>query len=240
MTQPTARLPLPYFIVQGLDYTIDCPLWRDGRLVRVTGGSVSIYDRLGHLVVDSAQVDVTPDGVPTYTVPGATTSPLQRGEGWRVEWELEDDDGPMSRIVNEAALVRTELRPVISDADVARRVPNLDLHSDRAVADRTTWQSYIDEAWVHLQTRLLETGKRPHLVLSPASLREVHLLMTLALIYEDLSVTRADRYAEQAADRRRQAEAAWGKLRLLYDADDDGRADQTRSGPATVWLMGGW
>lgn len=238
MNQPSARMPLPYFIVQGLDYSIECPLWRDGRLVRAVGGTVSIYDKAGRAVVDRADVDVV-DNVARYTVPGVMTRELQRGTGWRVEWSLETDDGTQPIIVNEAALVRTELRPVITDEDIARRVSNLDLRRDRVAADRETWQPYIDEAWVQIQSRMLSSGVRPNTVISSSETREVHLLLTLALIYEDLALTRPDKYTEQATDRRRQAEAQWRAMQPLLDVDDDGQPDMRRPMVGTVWLMGG-
>jgi len=109
------------------------------------------------------------------------------------------------------------------------------------ITSLTTYQSYLDEAFLEIQNRLINTGRRPNLVISPYSLRDVHLYLTLALIFEDLSTRLNEAYELRAQKYRAHYERCWGELKMLIDTDDSGEADdvhhRTAANP-TVWLGG--
>ncbi len=231
----TARLPLPDMIVQGRGHKLTCPVYRDGALVAPVSAAVTVYDATDTAVVSSAVATVT-DSVATYEVAGALTSGLIRSTGWRVEWALEMPDGSIITPRNTAALVRTHIYPVITDADITARVPALDLDKNRKLNRSANYQWAIDESFLEIQQWLLDQGNRPNLIVAPSALRSVHLYLALSLIFADMSTTGSDSYGTQAATYREMYREARSALTLDYDEDDDGRADQRRPANPTLWL----
>jgi hypothetical protein len=110
-----------------------------------------------------------------------------------------------------------------------------------ATVGLSNYQDYIDEAWVEITNRIVNSGRRPNLVLSPYSFRECHLYLTLALIFEDLSTRLNEAYELRAQQYREQYRSAWKEVKALMDDDEDGFADdphhRTAADP-TVWLGG--
>jgi len=219
----TARFPLPHLIERGIDTLLQCELYLDNALTAPTSGVVTIFDVNNNQVISSA-VTVASD-VATYTVTAGTTSGLTLGDGWRAEWVLTVGTDTV-RAVNEAALVRQVVRPPISTVDIIRRVPALDPSSATVITSSTSYQYAIDEAHVIVSTRLLQGGRRPWLIMSPASLRPVYMALSLSIVFEDLSsrVSNAD-YMERAREYRKEYEHAFSACVFSYDRDEDGVAD---------------
>lgn len=234
----TARLPVPHEIIRGRDTILQCPVYLSGALVAPNSGTVMVYDEADAEIVSAAAVTIT-GSIARYTVTGATTTALELSDGWRVEWTLVLTTGTITPR-NEAALVRTALYPVVTDADIVRRVKSLDPGGTAPITAQTTYQDYLDEAWTTIVLRLIGMGRRPWLVLSPSALRGVHLELTLAFIFEDLASRLQSAYEVRAQQHRAAFEAAWKTLTFRYDVDDDGSAEgQGRtSGPGTLWFGG--
>ena len=238
----TALFRSPTLIERGRDNELVCVVYRDGVIVAPTaaGSSVSIYSR-DSTIVDAAAITVT-DSKATYTLPAATVADEDLAEGWRVEWTLVIA-GETHVMRNDAALVRARLYPVITDLDLYRRHPDLNpSHDASLVPSGTNYQEFLDEAWAELQNALIAKGSRPNLIMTPSSLRAVHLYKVLEMIFLDFSSTSgdgkydglADRYAGKAAE-------AWRDLNFLYDADDSGEADDVRarrSAVGSIWTNG--
>jgi hypothetical protein len=236
----TARIPVPHLIVRGTDTTISCPVYLSGSLVVPTSGTVSVYDDGGNVVVNAAAVTIT-DSIAVYSVLGATTSSYSLADGWSVRWSITLTGGAVVTPRSDAALIRQAVYPVISDVDVYRRVPALDPSSQSVITRSANYQSYLDEAWTTIQLRLIGLGERPWLVMSPSALRDPHLMLTLALIFEDLASRINPAYSDRAAAYRQDYEAAWRQMSYRYDTDDDGTADDKgarRSAVGSLWLVG--
>lgn len=232
----SARFMLPELIERGRDELIKCPVYYDGALAAPSAGTVSLYKPDNTKAVDGATVTIS-GSVAQYTISTATLSGETLGEGWRVEWSLTMPDSVDHLFRNTAALVRGRLYMPITDDDLIRVVSGLDPSSSTALSSVANWQSYISEAWLTIELRLINQGNRPNLILDPSALREASLALTLALIFDDLSTRLNEAYETRAAKYRDQFEGAWGRLRFDYDTDDDGTADQTkRPAMATVWL----
>lgn len=231
----SARFELPDLIERGRDNLLMCRVWRLGALAAPSAGTVSVYDASNTAVVSAQNVTVT-DSVARYNVVNATTSSKQLEEGWRVEWRLTMPDGVVHTYRNEAALVRCQPAPSVSEEDLYRRCSSLSPNGN-SITGLQEYSSYIDEAWVSIQARLLAQGRRPWLVIASHALREPHLLLALAMVFEDLASRLNIAYTEQARMYREQYEASWSRMRFVYDADDDGQAEvKRRPGMTSVWL----
>jgi len=238
-TFTSARFLTPDYLVRGQDNALSCPLWADGALVAPSGGTVSVYDASNNVVVNAAAVTVA-GSIATYAVPaGVLPTTLALGMGWRVEWTL--TVGSVATMYrNAAGLVRSRLVPVVTDRDLFRRVSGLNpaLGAAALSAELTDYQDYIDEAWVTLHGKLTAKGSLPHLIMEPSALREPHLLLTLALIFEDFRTRLDETHGERAASYWQQYELSWRDLRFEYDSTDSGQSDgrTKRSPQPTIWL----
>lgn len=236
-SQPySARIPVPYDIVRGQATTIRCPVYRDGELVEPSSGTCTVYDGSGTVVSTGATTLVT--SISTYTFTPSST--LTLGEGWRVEWSL-----TLSSVIHvfrsDAALVRVGLFPVVSDQDLFRRVSGLNPSASAPLSSLTTFQDYLDEAWTIIVLKLIGKGNRPALISSPSALREVHILLSLSLIFEDFAVRLRPSYSDDAARWRAQYETEWDHLSFSYDSGDTGVSSaQRRAAQGPMILSGRW
>lgn len=230
----SARFETPTLIERGRSNTLQCRVYRAGAVVAPASGTITIYDDSDTAVVSAAAVSVTAS-IAEYAYSPAST--LSLAEGWQVVWALTMPDGNVHTFRNEAALVRAVPANNITEADLYRRVSALDPSGPSAIHSANDFADKIDEAETMIATRLYEAGRRIFLTVSPSELREVRILLTLTLIFEDFSVRLGAAYGEQAANYRNQFEAAWGRLRLSYDEDDDGSPETTKKGgSAVLWL----
>ena len=231
-------------IERGTDTTLRLRPARGGAAITPDAATLTLTDPSGTVVVDAEVAVCTADsGQAAYVVPGSVTSALALGERWTVTWSTTLPGESFSRAVRlEAALVRARLYPVVSDQDLFRRVSSLDPSKDAVITTIEDYSPYLDDAWSLVQRYLLAKGDRPWLVLSPEALREVHLLKTLQLVFEDLSTRLNAAYASQAADYRAQYAAAWVDVKFVYDRGDQGLAGRSASGRkgagGSVWLGG--
>jgi len=235
----TARFLLPDYLVRARDTALSCPVWQDGALVPPDSvGTATIYDSSNTAISNGATV--TTGSISTYTVPAADVpSTLSLGTGWRVEWALTFTS--VDRVFrNMAALVRSDLAPVVADNDLFRRVSGLDPAGTKPIHSLSDLQDYRDEAWVIIVGLLINLGNLPHLIVEPTALREAHLTLSLALIFEDFTTRLNEKHRETAAMYRERFTAAWAALRFEYDTAHQGRAGSRRkiSAVGSVWLTG--
>lgn len=234
----TVRLPLPDLIVRGRSHTVYAPVYLSGALVAPTSPTVSLYDPSNTAIVSAASATVTAS-VAGYTFAAGDLTAYALGEGWRLEWVL-PVSGETLYPRNEAALVRNGLWPVISDVDITREVHALNPSGSHPITTETTFQDYIDSAWTKIQRRLIRLGNRPNLIMEPSALADLHLSLTLAIIFRDQRSRLNTAWADIAEKHQAEYEAAWSELNPHYDVGDDGQADtERRPVQPTVWLSGG-
>jgi len=239
MSYPSARFQTVDLIVRGVDSALYLRIEQAGVAVTPSTLTVSVYRPDGSALVTAAAV--TPAATSVYTVPAAATTGEALGDLWRVEWTATISGVP-TVYRNEAALVRTKLHPVITDTDLYNIASGLDPTSATALTSETTYTTWRDEAWNQINARIIGQGQRPWLVMSPVAIRDAHLYLSLALIFEDLATRLNEAYEMRAASYRRHYEAAWTRLNFRYDADEQGQAvddDRRRSSRGPTFLSGG-
>ena len=231
---PAARWDLPVELLErGSSLTLRLRLYRGGEAAPPSVATVSVYDSGDAALVDEAAASIA-DGVASVVTAAITaTTPL--GTGYRVVWTA---DGRTYDI--PAYVVRRILYPTVTDLDVRRRWSYLDSGTPATLTRASTWQDLIDDAWLTIQHRLIETGRLPWLVLSPSSLREPHLLLTGARIHDVLAARGNPIMRDRASQLHAQYEAAWARVSMRYDDDDDGREDRTASAGTSLWLGGAY
>jgi hypothetical protein len=207
-----------------------------GAAIAPTAATVSVYDGSNVAVVSGAVATIG-GGQATYTL-AAQPSTAALAEGWRIEWLYTMPDGVARMHRQDAALVRCRPLPPATEADLYRRESSINpsvtgvIHSGADFADK------LAEAWVRIEHRLIEQGRRPWRVIGSSDLREVHILGTLALVFEDFATRLNAAYATKAEVYRNEYAAAWRAVRMAYDQGDDGRSTPSSrvGGMTTVWL----
>lgn len=226
-------------IVRGSDKPLRLRLQVDGVDVTPSAVSCSVVDVAGNVVASPA---ATAGTTSTATLLGTSTVGRALGDGWAVLWTA-TVSGQSHTFRHAAALCLRDIYPVIADADLYARQSSLNPSSARRLTTRTEYTAFRAEAWKEIHERLLANGRRPWLVLEPATLRTPHILLSIALIFEDLAATNPEAYLGQAQTYRKAFESAFKGLNFQYDADQaglptqgqDGLARRSRARPA-VWL----
>jgi hypothetical protein len=220
-------------VQSGGDTSVAEVIGGDGAVVTPTGGTYVLRD---HGRTIKAQGSVVVVGTEAQS-PTIDTTLLDPGEGWREEWAITTATGTV-RQEREAIVCRYALSCPIGARDITETLPQLGSGTSALAADLVI-DDYIDEAWVRIQARLIERGRRPWLSISPYALREVTLELAISLAYQRLAA-RNTQWTEAAENHRRAYERAWKALRLTYvdpDGDRDGPRRPARRG--AVWLGSG-
>ena len=231
------RHGLPDFLVRNRINLIECPVYSGSTLTAPASGTVSVYQGDGTVLVDAAAVTVTAD-IATYSIAAAalpTTLALE--DNWLIVWSLVLA-GVTHTFQRPAALVRRELHPVVTPADLSA------IHQDASslLAAGQTLAGFLDEAWDMLQRRLIAAGRRPYLIISDFALFDVHRHLAGYLLYNDAASSVGDgRWSEVAEHHLDRYEQEWARLSLSYDMDEDGLIasdEQGIPGPSAVYLGG--
>jgi hypothetical protein len=236
-TTYTARFIGPSIMEANNANVVACPVYLDGALVAPDTGTLSIWNAANTLVVNAVSVSVVGD-VATYTISAPTLASETNSDGWRLEWTLLFGS-ETATFRTDGSLVHRELYPVVTDADLLRAHTDL---ARRMPSSETSYQDYLDEAWARIESRLVASGKRPWLILSPSALRDVHTYSTLALIFRDFA-TGGSTSPEWEMMLRYEAlyDASWAQLTFPQADPSTGQdaAPGTRSaGSPTIWLCG--
>jgi len=234
--QYSPRFQLPHLLERERENTLALSIYREGALVAPTSGTVTLYDTNG---TSKASVSATIiSQVPRAVFTTSHLSPLDYGEGYYIEWALAMPDGVTHTFANDAIICKRTLSPVVSDSDIYQRVSSLRTGDPGSISSATTYQDQLDSAWVTIQLRMIEKGNRPHLIISPSALRECHINLTLAIVFEDLASRSNEAYGERARAYREAYESAWKSV-SWKQADQEGRPEskESRKGiRSTVWL----
>jgi len=230
----TARFVGPEIIEAGMNNVVTCSVYRDGALVAPSSGTLTIWNA-ANVVVGTPAVSVV-SSVATATITSAMLTGQVNGDNWRMEWAL-TLASTVHTFRRDASLVYRRLYPVVTDADLLR------LHTDlgrRMPSTESSFQDYLDEAWATIESRLIMSGKRPWLILSPSALREIHLYGTLSRIFRDLApggpATAEWELAEQYD---RKYEASWAMMTYPQAEQVSGLladAARRRAVQPTFWL----
>ena len=226
------RFPSPRFMVNGVDVTVDFPVYEEGALAAPASGTYTLYK--GTTSQFSGAVTVASD-IATRAV-ALSTLGLSQDVDYVEEWELVID-GETYTFRRDVYIVRRDLYPVVTDQDLIR------VHSNLASLRPSTldsYESYREEAWDQIVGRLLGLGNLPQLITNSWVFRTSHLWLTLSLIAIDFATEESGlgKWTKSIERYEKKYQAAWDAIQLEYDTDEDGAADQRKSGIPVYFLTG--
>jgi hypothetical protein len=200
---------------------VRCPIERSGAIVTPVSGTFTLVDATNTTVIAAQAVTIAVDNVAEYIVPAMPTA--QYGAGWMATWVLTMPDGVAHTFRFGAACCISGWFPVVGDQDLWALSAQLNPSLPGKVTSYTTYQTFLDTAGEMIQRELLQRKRRPWLILDGSELFEVHRLLALALIYEELSTRNAEPHGKTAARFRAQYNDAWAHVTLTYDPGQTGQ-----------------
>ncbi len=232
----TARFELPHIIERGRDNRLTLSLYRDGAIVAPSAiDSVTLYNGAGESQAVATSAIVSSAAQADFST--AQLGPLTYGDGYFIDWSLTMPDGVTHSYQNDAIIVFKRLVSTVSDIDLIDRLGSIDGSVRGSLTSAANHQRKLDAAWNMIQLRMIERGRRPWLSISPSSLREVHICLTLALIMEDVSSRNNPAYEERAKSYRSQYEEAWARVNWVETTTEGHMDTAARKGmPSGFWL----
>lgn len=234
----SVRIAYPQYLQRARDHVVRLPVYVGKSYARPASGTYTLYDTAGNALATGA-VDVT-EQVPKFALAAAAVpASLVLGYGYREEWELVMPDGTTRVFPRDVVLTRHALYPVLTDDDLIAVYSDLErLRPTRF----DSFETYREEAWKRILGRLEARGNMPNLIVTPWSLREVHLDLALYLVTADLRTDARGRWGEIAESHKREFELGFARLRFQYengaDVDTQQPAEATlfsTAPPATSW-----
>lgn len=206
--------------------TTTLTVYEDGAAVIPTGATFTLIDNNAKKVIDGAAASISGGGEISYIVTAADIpETMQFSDNYLIEWVV-TFGGVTYTFRRPCAIARTKLYPVVSDIDLTAQYS--DLESIRP-SSMTSFQGYITEAFIQIVGRLRAEGNLEYLIISNESLRQVHIDLTLTIIFRDMdsSGLGEGRYLQLAQEHRRNYEAGFKRLKFTYDLDEDGVNDDS-------------
>lgn len=239
----TARVAYPDYLERERTQSSSFPLWRQGSLATPSSGTFTLYDS-GTTVLTTGAMAIA-GGIATFEIQStALPSTLSLGHGYREEWELTLPDTTTRTFRRDAAVVLHAPYPVVTDDDLEATYTDLARHR---ASGTTTWQGYREEAWARILGRLEAQGVFPDHIITPWSLREVHLELSYHLIALDFAKSQGGKWMELASNHKKEFELGWRRLSFVRATGDTGAADGTdlhsvtkgvtftNAAPSTTW-----
>jgi hypothetical protein len=221
--------------------TVELKVFRNGANVAPDSFTYSLSKPNGDKLVE-AQAGSVVDGVAQYTISaGVLVSTLNLGEGYLEEWAM-SFSGSVYHFRRMAAIVLRRLYPVVSDGDLTATYSQL---ADIRPASLSSYQTYIDEAWFTIISRLRrEGGGLEYLVMSAESFRSAHQNLSLYYIFRDFHSSLGQsngRYLDLANEHFQQYGQEWKQINFIYDQGHDNKAEDanTRKAKQPVIYLNG-
>jgi hypothetical protein len=227
----------PALVVRGTNTVVEVKAERDGAAATIAAANYSLVTPGGVALVTTQPGSVS-GGAASYTVLGTATSGQALAPHYVETWDI-TIGGQTYTAKRDLALAACLLHCPVADSDLFRERRDL-ARADFLPADVASWQEYIDAAWADVVDRLVEDGVRYWRIRSPQRLRRPVLCLALRKIMEDLTtrMEAGDKYEADIERWENRYEAAWGRMVLLVDQDEDGVIDAEEAEVPTVILTG--
>lgn len=244
----------PRFLQRAKTVTARMPLYVDGSLTLAVpaSGTYTLYDG-NNTAIDTGAVTIPTSGdyagIASYeildTVIPAT---ILLASNWYEKWVLTMSDGSIETVERAVYFCLRTLYCPISQGSLGRRISSL---SALLPSSKSSFADYIKEAWADIESRLLQSGKRPYLITNSSALRPLVTELVRYYIFQDAKTLVADgsTYGELAEEAKAAYEHLWDTLTLEYDTSELGGRGSTEAvaGPPVIytnrppglWFLGG-
>lgn len=249
-TAPTYahRFDGPEVVARSDGAVLTCPVYDGDALVEPDDGTITLTLDTGSALVSGVAVTITGDTA-QYTLSAAAIASAALSTKHMIQWDLVFGDHTL-RYRQQLWIVRCVPTQAATHGDLAAF--RTDLVRSLRGTGQTTLQAWLDESWRQLTRWLLRQGSRPHLVVEPWELKELHL----AWAYWHFCADMADRSPPESDWRQRRDDAAESlkmvrsQTAFTYDMNDTGTPQVERipargplfltALPGAVYEAGDW
>lgn len=221
------RYQLPRQVVRGTAVKAALELREGGSLVALDSNGTYTLKKGSSTALSYVATSTGTTESATASLLAADLTDLALGVDYLEEWAVRVS-GQDYVFRREVYIVRRELHPTLSDADLLR------LHSDLGhlrPSNLESYEPYRLAAWGMLINRLIGKGNYPQLIINAQALFNPHLWLTLHLVAQDFGTAEAGPngkwqnlaplYWERYGD-------SFDEMQLEYDSNEDGAADSDR------------
>tara|TARA_R110000787_G_scaffold74187_3_gene165062 strand:+ start:247 stop:1023 length:777 start_codon:yes stop_codon:yes gene_type:complete len=223
----TPRIRVPDILERGKAFNAELPVYRDGNLVIPSLAYFRLVDDKGEDVIAETVATIV-GNIAIYAISaGQIPISLEYSDSYMQYWNL-TLAGEVYEFKRPCALARSALYPVVTDLDLEAEYSSL---SQIRPAGDSSYQVKLDEAWSKLIQRIRNNGSLEYLIMSPDTLRDSHMNLTLYLIFKDASsagMGMDNTYMEHAREHLEQYEKAFSRLQFKYDIAQDGIIDEKK------------
>ena len=239
-TPYTARVRNIELLQREAANTTTIKIYRDGSQVVPASATYSLIKPDQTKISDAVAAAVDGSGTISYIhSAGQLPSTIPLGEGYIQEFVCVIS-GYTYTFRRMAAVCRRRLYPTVSDADLTACYA--DLNSLRP-SSLTSWQNYIDDAWLEILRRIRSTGAGyEYLVMSPESFYDVLRHLSLYKIWRDFHSSLGQsngRYLDLANEHFKLYQSSFDDLNFIYDLDHEGAPpdpDHRTKAQPTIYL----
>jgi len=232
----TPRIRVPDILERAKAFNAELPVYRDGSLVVPSLATFRLVDGNGDDVIAETPATITAN-ISTYAISsGQIPVTLSYSDSYMQYWNL-TLSGEIYEFKRPCALARSALYPVVVDLDLEAEYSSISQIRPQGDA---SFQVKLDEAWAKLIQRIRNNGSLEYLIMSPDTLRDCHMNLTLYLIFKDASSAGMgidNTYMDHAREHLESYEKAFSRLTFKYDIDQDGIIDpKKRAGFPVIFL----
>ena len=228
----SAAFSLPRFIERAKAVTVTLEL-REGEYgVAIWSGTYTLLDGDRTSIQTGAVTVTATQGIVSFAVLAASVT-VDPADDWQEEWVITTSSGEVHTFRRDVYVCRRLLYCVVTEAMLVREVSDL-----LTICPDPT--PFLEDAWDEVQTRILESGKRPYLTFNAWATKRVTTATALARIYRNAATYVEDggRYTTEAEAYRKEADMAFAGLRLEYDAVENMERDNAETNNAGVPFAG--
>jgi hypothetical protein len=224
----TPRIRVPDVLERAKAFNAELPVYLDGSLVIPSVATFRLVDENGNDVIAESPSTITAN-IATYSISaGQIPATLSYSDSYMQYWNLTLPDGLVYEFKRPCALARSALYPVVVDLDLEAEYSSISQIRPQGDA---SFQVKLDEAWSKLIQRIRNNGSLEYLIMSPDTLRDSHMNLTLYLIFKDASSAGMgidNTYMEHAREHLESYEKAFSRLSFKYDMEQNGIIDEKK------------
>jgi len=206
--------------VKGSAFPIEIKVYEGGIQAVPSSATITVKDPAGIEVVSRAAMSIAVGGTMSYSLASTYTEDLQEDAAIEVSYVL---SGTTFKATFFFDVVLNILRPNVIDDDLKAHAPLL---AQEIWATQDNYDEQIQEAFRQVVRDIKNKGRRPHMLIDGAQIRELVILKTFEMIFKEFPKSRDDIWAWRYELYKSDYKDALAGLVVKYDEDESGSIEE--------------
>lgn len=212
--------------VKGYAYPIEVKVYSAGTQIVPTSATIDIYDPDSTAVITDGTVGVAVAGTMTYSLESTYLDTLWESARMEIDYVIATVH---YKAVFFFDCVLNALKCSVIDADLKAYAPRLAAEI-WSVQSPANYSVQILEAFSQVKRAIKDKGRRPHMLIDGAQVRELVILKALSMICFDLSRSTEDIWWARYLKLAEEYATAFSRLVVKYDSDESGDISSDEQG----------